>query len=62
MMMIWASGLAPHAKGKFKLGTVVPYETRSVGRYWPGCFDEPGNFMAIYRLMKVYPPAKKPKK
>jgi len=54
MMMIWASGLAPLEKGKFTLGTVVPYETRTLGRYWPGCFDEPGNFMALYRLTKHY--------
>ena len=52
-MMLWASGIAKLNKG-YTLGNIVPYETRTKGVYWPEIFDEPGNFMAIFRLVKVH--------
>lgn len=55
VMMLWGSGIAKLGKG-YTLGTIVPYETRTKGVYWPRIFDEPGNFMAIFRLVKVHPP------
>lgn len=55
VMMLWGSGLGKLGKG-YTLGSVVPYETRTKGVYWPKVFDEPGNFMAIFRIVKVHPP------
>ncbi|NRA95205.1 MAG: hypothetical protein HRU14_03250 [Planctomycetes bacterium] len=55
VMMLWGSGIAKLNKG-YTLGTIVPYETKTQGVYWPKVFDEPGNFMAIFRLVQVHPP------
>jgi len=55
LMMLRASGASKLRAGQFTLGTIVPYETRTKGVYWPRIFDEPGNFMALFRLMKVKP-------
>ncbi len=52
MQMIWGSAVQklPPA-GTFKLGSVVTYESTNAAQFLPKIFDEPGQFLAIYRLL-----------
>lgn len=57
MMMIWGVGIERLRTGKLRAGMIVPYVTRTQ-TYWPDIFDEPGNFMALFRIMKHHPAKK----
>jgi hypothetical protein len=55
MMMIHGVGVPWAREGKLPLGNVVPYVSKTT-TYWPGIFDEPGSFLALYRLTKIHEP------
>jgi hypothetical protein len=52
MQMIWASAVAKlPPSGSFTLGSIVEYESTNAHLFLPRIFDEPGQFLAVYRVI-----------
>jgi|GEM_PF-5701967 len=49
--LIFGNGAEWLASGKLKAGDIVPYESTNAQQFVAGCFDEPGAFQALFRLM-----------
>ncbi len=49
--VVFGNGAEWLASGKLKAGEIVPYESTNAAQYAAGCFDEPGSFQALFRLM-----------
>lgn len=49
--LVFGNGVEWLASGKLKPGDIVPYESTNAQQFVAGCFDEPGSFQALYRLM-----------
>ncbi|MSR74898.1 MAG: hypothetical protein EXS14_05455 [Planctomycetes bacterium] len=49
--VVFGNGVEAFVAGKLKAGAIVPYESTNAAQFVAGCFDEPGSFQALFRLM-----------